>query len=227
MNPVELIAIWLLPVVMGITVHEVAHGWMALRLGDRTAQMLGRLSLNPVRHIDPLGTIAVPLVLLMLGGFVFGWAKPVPVTWENLRRPQRDMALVALAGPLANLLMAVAWLGVLLIGISAESSASGFARGLVYMAAAGILINTVLMVLNLLPVPPLDGSRIVAALLPRRLGSGYARIEPFGLVILLLLIATGLLGPVMRPLMNGFFEILFSFSEAGWRHFLWAMQVVG
>lgn len=226
MSPVELVAIWLLPVVMGITVHEVAHGWMALRLGDRTAQMLGRLSLNPIRHIDPVGTIAVPLVLLMLGGFVFGWAKPVPVTWENLRRPQRDMALVALAGPLANLLMAVAWLGVLLIGISAENGASGLARGLVYMAAAGILINTVLMVLNLLPVPPLDGSRIVAAILPRKLRAGYARIEPFGLMILLLLIATGLLGPVMRPLMSGFFEILFSFSETGWRHFLWAMQVV-
>src|SRR5690554_1160327 len=114
----------MLPVVFGITVHEVAHGWMALRLGDRTAQMLGRLTLNPIRHIDPVGTILVPAVLLVLGGFVFGWAKPVPVTWENLRRPQRDMALVALAGPLANVLMAVIWLLVLLFGIATQDSAS-------------------------------------------------------------------------------------------------------
>ncbi len=228
MSLVELVAIWMLPVVFGITVHEVAHGWMALRLGDRTAQMLGRLTLNPIRHIDPVGTILVPAVLLMLGGFVFGWAKPVPVTWENLRRPQRDMALVALAGPLANVLMAVIWLIVLLSGIALQDSAStqAFARGMVYMATAGILINTVLMVLNLLPVPPLDGSRVVAALLPRRLRAGYSRIEPFGLLILVLLIATGLLGPVMRPLMWGFFEILFSFSDTGLRYFLWAMQVV-
>ncbi|MDX9740232.1 MAG: site-2 protease family protein [Gammaproteobacteria bacterium] len=224
MSPFELIVIWALPVVFGITVHEVAHGWMALRLGDRTAQMLGRLTLNPIRHIDPVGTILVPAVLLMLGGFVFGWAKPVPVTWENLRRPQRDMALVALAGPLANVLMAVIWLLVLLLGIALQDMA--FARGLIYMAAAGILINAVLMVLNLLPVPPLDGSRVVAALLPRSLRAGYGRLEPFGLLILVLLIATGLLGPVMRPLMWGFFEILFSFSETGLRHFLWAMQVV-
>jgi Zn-dependent protease len=224
----ELVAIWLLPVVFGITVHEVAHGWMALRLGDRTAQMLGRLTLNPIRHVDPVGTILVPVVLLMLGGFVFGWAKPVPVTWENLRRPQRDMALVALAGPLANVLMAVIWLLVLLVGISLQTSGymQGIARGLAYMATAGILINTVLLVLNLLPVPPLDGSRVLAALLPRRLRAGYGRIEPFGLLILVALIATGLLGPVMRPLMWGFFEILFSYSDQALRYFLWTMQVV-
>ncbi len=165
---IQKLAVWVVPALLAITVHEVAHGWMALKLGDRTAMMLGRLTLNPVKHIDPVGTLLIPGLLLVFGGFIFGWAKPVPVTWENLKRPKRDMALVALAGPMANLLMAVLWLIVMQIGMGLMDSNPMIARPLVYMAVAGIFINAILMILNLLPLPPLDGGRIVASLLRTR-----------------------------------------------------------
>ncbi len=201
-NLIQRIAIWVLPVLFAITVHEVAHGWMALKLGDRTAMMLGRLTLNPIKHIDPVGTLLVPAVMLLVGGFVFGWAKPVPVTWENLKRPKRDMALVALAGPLANLMMIILWVGLLKLGLSLHPSMAWLAQPLVYMGVAGVFINAVLMVLNLLPLPPLDGGRVVTGLLPDRLAWQYSRIEPYGFMILLLLFFTNILGKIMWPLIS-------------------------
>ncbi len=209
---VQKIAVWAVPALLAITVHEVAHGWMALRLGDRTAMMLGRLTLNPVKHIDPVGTILVPGLLLAIGGFIFGWAKPVPVTWENLRHPKRDMALVALAGPMANLLMAVLWLLLLQVGVALMDANPQIARPLVYMAVAGIFINAILMILNLLPLPPLDGSRVVASLLPGPLAWQYSRLEPYGLIILLVLFVTQVLGKILTPLIIGFLGILFYFT---------------
>lgn len=206
---IQKLAVWILPVLFAITVHEVAHGWMAKNLGDRTAMMLGRLTLNPIKHIDPIGTLLVPGILLLLGGFVFGWAKPVPVTWENLKNPKRDMVLVALAGPLANLLMAFLWLIVLKIGVGMVDAEITLALPLVYMAVAGIFINGILMLLNLLPVPPLDGGRVVAGLLPGPLSWQYSRIEPYGLIIVLVLFMTQILGKILWPPLAVFFSLVF------------------
>ena len=201
---VQLIAVLALPLLFAITVHEAAHGWVANRLGDHTALMLGRVTFNPIKHVDPVGTVIVPLAILLLsslGGttFLFGWAKPVPVDWRKLNHPRRDMALVALAGPGANLIMALFWglmikLGVMLIGTS-----DWVATPLVYMGAAGVLINLVLMTLNLFPLLPLDGGRVLASLLPPRLAYRFSRLEPYGLIILLLLIFTGVLGRILLP----------------------------
>jgi Zn-dependent protease len=199
LTTVQRIAVWVIPVLFAITVHEVAHGWVARRLGDPTAFMLGRLTLNPIKHIDPVGTVLVPLALLMLGGFVFGWAKPVPVTWENLRHPKRDMALVAAAGPGANLVMALLWALVMKLGMLLEGSVDAVAIPLLYMGFAGITINLVLMVLNLLPLPPLDGGRVVAGLLPGRLSWQFGRLEPYGLIIILGLLFMGWLGHLLWP----------------------------
>ncbi|MEM7209663.1 MAG: site-2 protease family protein [Pseudomonadota bacterium] len=191
------LAVWALPVIFAITVHEFAHGWVAHRLGDNTAKSQGRLTLNPFKHIDPLGTIIVPGALLALGGFLFGWAKPVPVNWRNLDRPKTDMMLVAVAGPLSNLLMALIWLAVLKLGTTLHDEF--FSLPLVYSGYAGILINLVLMVLNLLPIPPLDGSRILAGMLPMRAAYYYTRLERFGFPILILLVALGWLGELIGP----------------------------
>ncbi len=196
------IVVWSLPVIFAITVHEVAHGWVAKQLGDPTAMMMGRLTLNPIKHIDPIGTIVVPLVLLMLGGFIFGWAKPVPVTWENLRKPKRDMALVAIAGPAANLIMAILWALVIKFSLLVSGTMDWLAAPLLAMGQAGILINVILMVLNLLPLPPLDGGRIATSLLPGPLSYKFSRIEPYGFFILLGLLATGLLGKILWPLVE-------------------------
>jgi Zn-dependent protease len=193
---VQKIAIWALPVLFAITLHEVAHGWAARALGDRTAEALGRLSLNPLKHVDPVGTVIVPAVLLALGGFLFGWAKPVPVVMRNLRNPRRDMALVAAAGPLSNLAMAVAW-GALLKLVVVHGNGEGLWMGLRYTAVAGIGINLVLMVLNLLPLPPLDGGRVLAGLLPESMALKLDALERYGLMIIVALMATGLLGRIM------------------------------
>ncbi len=198
---VQTIAIWALPVLFAITLHEVAHGYAARRLGDPTAASQGRLSLNPIKHVDPVGTVVVPIVLLLLsklmgGGFLFGWAKPVPVDYRRLRNPRRDMALVAAAGPLANLAMAIGW-GLLLKLALAMNADQGLWLGLRYMAVAGIVVNLVLMVLNLLPLPPLDGGRVLAGLLPLPLAYRYAKLEPYGLLIVIGLLATGLLSKIM------------------------------
>ncbi len=191
------IAVWVLPVLLAITVHEVSHGWVARHFGDQTASLLGRLSLNPLRHIDPVGTVLVPGLMLFLTGFVFGWAKPVPVDARNLRRPRRDMAWVAAAGPFANLCMALGWALLAQLG----GAIGGWAgQPLVLMAVAGIFINTILMVLNLLPLPPLDGGRVAVGVLPRHLARPLERIEPYGIWILLALLFTGLLGGILWPI---------------------------
>lgn len=193
----QTLAIWALPVLFAITLHEVAHGWVARALGDDTAARAGRLTLNPIKHIDPVGTVLVPAVLLMLGGFLFGWAKPVPVAMNKLGHPRRDMALVAMAGPLSNLAMALLW-GLLLKFALTQDLQSGLWMGLRLMATAGIIINLVLMVLNLLPMPPLDGGRVLTGLLPESAARKVDRLEPYGLVILVVLMATGILGALLR-----------------------------
>jgi len=199
LNLMQRVAVWALPVLFAITIHETAHGWMALRLGDPTAKILGRLTLNPIKHIDPVGTILVPGLLLMLGGFLFGWAKPVPVSWANLRNPKRDMALVAVAGPLSNFAMALFWALTIRLGLLIGGGSEGVAMYLIYTGVAGIFINMVLMVLNLLPLPPLDGGRVAVGLLPGPLSYKFSRIEPYGFFILLALLATGLLGQILWP----------------------------
>lgn len=208
-NLIQQISLLVLPVLFAITGHEAAHGWMAQRLGDPTAQRLGRLSFNPLRHIDPMGTVIVPLATFLLpkllggSGFLFGWAKPVPVNWRNLRHPRRDMALVAAAGPAANLLMAIFWALIIKLGLMLPGSAIWVVRPMVLMGSAGILINIILMALNLLPVLPLDGGRILFALLPDRAASLYGSIEPLGLIIVLLLLISGLLDKILYPMMDG------------------------
>lgn len=192
----EKLMVFGIPAVLAVTVHEVAHGWVANKLGDSTAAQLGRLSLNPLRHVDPIGTVVVPLTLHLLNaGFLFGWAKPVPVNWRNLRHVRRDMALVAVAGPFSNLLMLLGWLLALMV--------FGEHRLVAPMSWTGIFFNATIMLLNLLPIPPLDGSRIVTSLLPARAAVGYNKMEPFGIVILLVLMATGVVGAILIPGLHG------------------------
>ncbi|MBL8259241.1 MAG: site-2 protease family protein [Candidatus Competibacteraceae bacterium] len=193
LNTVQLLVVLAPPLLLAITLHEVAHGWMALRFGDTTAQAQGRLSLNPLRHVDPVGTLLVPGLLAVIGGFIFGWAKPVPVSYHRLRHPKRDMALVALAGPLSNLAMALGWALVALFGHGLQDSVSWLGKPLLLMGLAGIDVNVMLGVLNLVPIPPLDGSRVLAGLLPDRFGQAMARLEPYGLMILLFLLISGVL----------------------------------
>ena len=193
---IQQIAVYAIPVLFAITVHEAAHGYVARMFGDNTAYVLGRVTLNPVKHIDPLGTIVIPLGMVLLTGFMFGWAKPVPVDWGSLRRPKRDMIWVAAAGPVVNLVMAVIW-----ALIYRTLSAAGVQESYFYLVAqAGISVNLVFMALNLLPIPPLDGGRIVSGVLPTRMSIAYSRIEPYGLVILLVLMFTGALSFFLRPL---------------------------
>ncbi len=202
-NLVQKIAVYALPVIFAITLHEAAHGYAAKYFGDNTAYVLGRVSLNPVRHIDWVGTIFVPLLILVTskllgsGGILFGWAKPVPVDFAALRHPKRDMLWVAAAGPFANLLMALLWAMVLKIGLITTSNA--FTLPLTLMATVGVEINLVLMVLNLLPILPLDGGRIAASLLPNRLAYSFSRLEPYGFPLLLLLLFTNTLGVILNP----------------------------
>ncbi|OGA01757.1 MAG: peptidase M50 [Betaproteobacteria bacterium RIFCSPLOWO2_02_FULL_62_17] len=216
-NLVQVIAIYAIPVIFAITLHEAAHGYVARYFGDLTAWRLGRISINPVRHVDLVGTILVPLAILvaskLLGGgaLLFGWAKPVPVNYHALRHPKRDMLWVAAAGPGANLLMALAW-AVLLKG-SYVIAPNYFTMPLGLIAEAGIAVNVILMVLNLLPILPLDGGRIAVSLLPDRMAMIYARSEPFGFPILLLLIFTNVLGAILSPMVQasiGLIETLFS-----------------
>ena len=208
----QMIAVWALPVLFAITLHEVAHGWAARMLGDPTAMMLGRLSLNPIKHVDPVGTILVPGLMLALGGFIFGWAKPVPVTWENLRHPKRDMALVAAAGPLSNLLMGVFWALLLRVGVMLEPSTNPVGLFLAYSGIAGIQINTILAVLNMLPIPPLDGGRVAVGLLPGRLSWQLSRVEPYGFIILLALLMTHVLNAILNPFVSLFLGLYYGIA---------------
>ena len=201
-STIQTISVAALPLIFAITVHEAAHGWVASKCGDRTALMLGRVSLNPAKHIDLFGTIILPLIMLIMGGFIFGWAKPVPVNYSKLNHPKRDAALVALAGPAANLLMAFFWGFVAKLGFMSlhnPSLLSGSAEFFVLAGKFGVMINIVLLVLNLLPIPPLDGSRIISLLLPRHINDVYENLERYGIWILLLLLITGLLQFVLIP----------------------------
>lgn len=191
----QTIAVYAIPVLFAITVHEAAHGYVARMFGDNTAYVLGRVTLNPVKHIDPIGTIVLPLGMALFTPFIFGWAKPVPVDWGSLRHPKRDMIWVAAAGPGVNLVMAILWA----ILFSVLQTAGVQERFFFEVARAGVQVNLVIMALNLLPVPPLDGGRIVAGLLPRTLSNAYSRIEPFGLFIVVGLLVTGALSFVLRP----------------------------
>lgn len=196
---VQKIAIWVLPVLFAVTLHEVAHGWVANMLGDPTARMLGRLTINPIKHIDPIGTILVPAIILFAtgGAFMFGWAKPVPITPQNFKRPKRDMAIVGAAGPLANLVMGIIWCVVVRIGAPIYESAPAIGFPIVLMGIAGIYINTMLMVLNLVPIPPLDGGRVVSGILPREMARSYDKIERFGFIIVTLLLVTRILSVII------------------------------
>lgn len=198
---IQTVAIYAIPVLFAITVHEAAHGYAARHFGDNTAHMLGRITLNPLKHIDPLGTVAMPLLLLFAtgGAFLFGYAKPVPVNFGQLRRPKRDMVWVALAGPAANLAQAVAWLVVYYLLRATDMEEVFFLK----MAQAGLSVNLVLFALNMFPLPPLDGGRILVGLLPMRQAMTVSRIEPFGFFIVLGLMFTGLLSNYwLRPLMG-------------------------
>ena len=209
---IQKIAVWILPVIFAITVHEVAHGWVARKYGDNTAYMLGRLTLNPIKHIDLLGTIVIPGLLLLTGtGFIFGWAKPVPVDARNFKKPLHDMAIVALAGPVSNVLMAISWALLARLGVTIGASAENVSLPLIYMGIAGISINLVLALINLLPIPPLDGSRVLTGMLPHRLAWQYNQLERYGFIILLILLYTKILNAILAYPMyiaqNLFFSI--------------------
>ncbi|WP_298622909.1 site-2 protease family protein [uncultured Legionella sp.] len=207
---IQQICIWALPVLLAITLHEAAHAYVAFKCGDNTAKMFGRLSLNPIRHIDPIGTVLLPILagVLTQFNFVIGYAKPVPINWGQLRNPQRDMILVALAGPFSNFLMAFLWAGCFKIATLLHPESSMPALFLMVTARAGIIINLVLAFLNLIPLPPLDGSRVVSSLLPAKQAIAYSKIEPYGFLILVILIFTNVLGYVLLPLINGGLYIL-------------------
>ncbi|WP_306575216.1 site-2 protease family protein [Oligella urethralis] len=203
-STLKLVTVYAIPVIFAITLHEAAHGYVAKRFGDNTAYVLGRVSLNPARHIDPFGTVIFPLLTLFLGGMLFGWAKPVPVNQGQLREPRRHMLWVVLAGPAANFLMALLWALLLRILFS-----MGETQGFLWeVSRAGISINLILMVLNLLPIPPLDGGRVLMNIVPLKTENLLARIEPYGIWILLALLLTGVIQPVIGAGINFFFELI-------------------
>ncbi len=203
LTTIQKVAIWALPVLFAITLHEVAHGWVASKFGDQTARLAGRLTINPIKHIDLMGTIIVPLLMLTLGGFIFGWAKPVPVDARNMHHPRYNMAVVAAAGPISNLLMALFWAGVAKLGLYLNT---WFGVPLLYMGQAGMMINIVLCILNCLPIPPLDGGRVLINLLPGRMAWSVSRMEPYGFLILVLLMMSGILSNVIAPVVFVFMD---------------------
>lgn len=202
---IQKIAIYALPVIFAITVHEAAHGYAARHFGDMTAYHAGRITLNPIKHIDMFGTIILPALTVMLGGILFGWAKPVPVDFRRLHHPKKDMLWVAAAGPASNFVMAVFWAFVLKFSVLAPEA---FVVPMSLMAKAGVMINIVLMVLNLLPLPPLDGGRIAVSLLPMRLARPFAQIERYGFIILIILLFSGVLGQILMPLINLVYRLI-------------------
>jgi Zn-dependent protease len=214
LSTLQLLTVAILPTLFAIVVHEVSHGWVALRLGDTTAYAAGRLTLNPLKHIDPIGTILVPAILILTVGFAFGWAKPVPINWKNLHHPKRDIALVAAAGPGANLLMAIIWALLVKIGTLLPHDLF-LSTPLIYMGMFGILINTVLLVLNLVPIPPTDGGRILTSLLPHRMAYSLSRIEPYGMFILVGLMLTGILWKIIGPVIYAVMMIIKTLAGLG------------
>lgn len=203
---IQTVAIAAIPILFAITLHEAAHGYVARYFGDMTAYQQGRISLNPVRHIDLVGTILLPLLTLWMGGILFGWAKPVPVNFAALHRPKQDMLWVALAGPISNLFMALLW--AMLAKLALALPTNYFAEPLLGMAQIGIKINVVLMMLNLLPLPPLDGGRMAVSLLPYRQASMLARVEPYGMFILIFLAVSPILGAILEPLVVGLIRLI-------------------
>ena len=208
---IQTIALAAIPVLFAITLHEAAHGYAARHFGDMTAYAQGRISLNPLRHIDPVGTILLPLLTLFVGGILFGWAKPVPVNFSALRHPKKDMLWVALAGPAANLVMALFWGAMFKVALSMPGSY--FAEPLLGMAQFGVTINAILLVLNLLPLPPLDGGRVAISLLPHRQSFQLAKIEPYGMVILIVLAVVPVGGQpilswILSPLVSSFIRMI-------------------
>lgn len=208
---IQRIVVWILPVVFAITVHEVAHGWVARRYGDQTAFMLGRLTLNPIKHVDLIGTLLIPGILLITGtGFIFGWAKPVPVDPRNFKNPRTDMAIVALAGPVSNFIMALLWALIARIGVTLHVEA--ISLPLIYSGVAGISINLVLALLNLLPVPPLDGSRILSGMLPAHWAYQYNKLERFGFIIVLIMLSSNILSIILALPMFELQKLFFSIA---------------
>jgi Zn-dependent protease len=199
LTAIQKIVIYALPVIFAITVHEAAHGYAAKHFGDMTAFNAGRITLNPLKHIDLFGTIILPALTVMLGGILFGWAKPVPVDFRRLRHPKKDMLWVAAAGPASNFVMAIFWALVMKFSVNAPEA---FVLPMALMAKAGVTINIVLMVLNLLPLPPLDGGRIAVSLLPVKLARPFAQVERYGFIILIILLFSGVLGKILEPLIN-------------------------
>jgi len=203
---IQTIALAAIPVLFAITLHEAAHGYVARHFGDLTAHQQGRITLNPLRHIDPVGTIMLPLLTLWMGGILFGWAKPVPVNFAALRNPKRDMLWVAIAGPASNLVMAMGW--ALLFKIAWLNPSNYFAEPLLGMAEWGIKINIVLMVLNMLPLPPLDGGRVAVSMLPHRQSYQLSKIEPYGIFILIFMAITPVLGWILLPPIRLVYQLL-------------------
>lgn len=201
------IAVWAPPILFAITLHEAAHGWVANKLGDPTAKNLGRITINPIKHIDPVGTVVVPLFLAMVSPFVLGWAKPVPVEPRYFKSPLLDMGLVAVAGPVSNFFMACFW-AIFIQLVTMLLERSDLLVFLAEMGKNGIIINIVLMVLNLLPIPPLDGGRVVAGILPPNLAMPFMQLERFGMVIILLLLVSGILGKILWPIVMHFVKII-------------------
>ena len=207
---IQKIAVFALPILFAITVHEAAHGYVARYFGDLTAARLGRITLNPLKHIDPIGTLLLPALTVMLGGILFGWAKPVPVNFANLRNPKKDMLWVAAAGPASNLIMAILW-AILLNMVNGPATTNGIFSAnyfLTEMSWAGISINLVLMVLNLIPLPPLDGGRIAVSLLPNNLANQLSSVEKYGFFILIALMFTGILGKIISPFIQFFTALI-------------------
>ena len=204
---VQKMAAIVLPLNFAVTLHEAAHGWVADKLGDSTARRLGRITLNPIRHMDWFGTILLPMLMMAFTGFLFGWAKPVPVNMAHLRNPRRDMVWVALAGPGANLLMAILW-SLALLATEMPAMPEWMVLPLAAMTVAGVFINLILMALNLLPILPLDGGRVLAGILPQAIARLYGRIEPFGFFIIVGLLVAGMLGQVLTPVIFGGINLL-------------------
>ena len=212
LSTIQQFAIWVLPLITAITVHEAAHAYAAYYFGDNTAKSLGRVSLNPIKHIDWLGSVLIPILMLVSKmGFIFGWAKPVPIDYHKLKNPKQNMIWIALAGPLSNLVMGILWAIILRLCAltNIQNEAIIF---IIFMAVAGIMINTILLVLNLLPLPPLDGSRILSGVLPNKWSVIYNKVEPYGFFIIIGLMIFGLLGIILNPFINLFLSLLADIS---------------